>query len=583
MESHACADTSVDHVLDAKHGLGGIALAPSRFIGKLTKVFGRRFTNYLGLVYFGLKGVAFSNLTSAMLPYFQLMQVSGVTFQLASVVARIPWSMKGFVGVLSDCFPLGRYHKRGYLIPASIIGAVAFTILGSLPVKDLGPSRVWPVAVLFCMANILIATFDLLCEGKYSELMRQESAGSEVLTLVWTCMQSGALVSALVTGATIDTWGPQPMLWVCVPLAILACWRTCAGDLPEAPARSRASLRAKVRSEPGLFVLAGLMAGGGLLVAIGVTFLGMVARAALAIGISGFLIIISFRTLPKTLARSNLYMFLASVAYMDVTGPLSYFYTGTDQCIVDGPHFSYAYYLSVSNVVGAVGSIMGAIIFQYMQSWSFRGAFCVTACIQIFASVFDLMIVYRVNIRWGLSDEATYLFGDAACQSTAQMMATMPMAMLTARLCPRGAEATVFAILAGFQNFGSSVGSILGVLLSEGLEVTASAAGPCDFDRLGVLIILAHCIGPLFVLPFTYCLVPAARIDDEVAFEAAPPPPSFRSPPASPLASPAPSSACSSDGSPSVNMAAPGGEYCLMEDLMEDDPSSTCFKKQCSF
>ena len=41
---------------------------------------------------------------------------------------------------------------------------------------------------------------------------------------------------------------------------------------------------------------------------------------------------------------------------------------------------------------------------------------------------------------------------------TASRMIIMPQALLTARLCPRGAEATVFAILAGFQNFGANIG-----------------------------------------------------------------------------------------------------------------------------
>merc|ERR1719188_1880953 len=150
----------------------------------------------------------------------------------------------------------------------------------------------------------------------------------------------------------------------------------------------------------------------------------------------------------------------------------------------------------------------------------------------------------------GISDQAIYLFGDAACQSMAQMMALMPMAMLTARLCPRGAEATVFAILAGFQNFGSSIGSIIGVQLTEAFGVQASAAGPCNFDRLGELIVVTHCIVPLAVLPLTWCLVPAARISDEAAFEAAPPPPSFASPPASPAPS-APSSPGLSPSAPS--------------------------------
>lgn len=557
MEAHACADTSIDHVLDAADITGVLSI---QFWRNLERVFGKRFLLYLGLTYFGLKGIGFSLLTSAMLPYFQLMGVSGTGFQLASVVARLPWSMKGLLGVLSDCLPIGRYHKRGYLLVSAVVGLVGFGRLAALVPGSIGSDEVWSVASLFCCANILIATFDLLCEGKYSQMMREDrEAGSEILSLVWSFVQMGSLVGAIFTGLCIDLFGPRPLLACCLPLTILAFIRTAVGDLPEEPARSWRALWLKVRSGPRLFFLAVAMAVGSLIVALSVAKLGRQGRTFVTLTIAGLLIFCSFAALPPMLARCNLYMFMASVAYMDVTGPLSYFYTGSVDCIVDAPHFSYRYYLAVSNVVGSVGATMGAMLFQYMQKWKFRNAFCVTAFIQVFASFFDLMIVKRWNIRY-MSDEATYLFGDAACQSMAAMMATMPMAMLTARLCPRGAEATVFAILAGFQNFGSSVASIIGVQLTEAMGVQANPLGQCNFEWLGSLIVVAHCIAPILSLPLVWWLVPDARIDDRNAFEAVQPPPSFMSPPASPNASPL-------ARGPSGGHTSPG-EYFLIEESL---------------
>ena len=89
-----------------------------------------------------------------------------------------------------------------------------------------------------------------------------------------------------------------------------------------------------------------------------------------------------------------------------------------------------------------------------------------------------------------IPDSAAYLFGDAACQSIAAQMMIMPQALLTARLCPRGAEATVFAILAGFQNFGSNIGSILGAQLAESYEIQMSREGPCEYGKLKELIVV---------------------------------------------------------------------------------------------
>ncbi|CAE8585300.1 unnamed protein product, partial [Polarella glacialis] len=514
------------------------------------------------LTYFGLKGLAFTLVSTTMLPYFQLMGVSGTHFQLAQVVASIPWSMKGWIGVLSDVFPLGRFHKRGYLQLSALVGIAGIAGLALLPLKTLDPSNVWYVALLFCASNVFFATFDLLCEGKYSEIIREEGGGSEVLTMVWFSLQLGALVAALLVGLLVDAHGPQPMLLPCLPLALLALWRTYKGDLPEEKARSWKSLRLKLYSEPELFQLAGVMALGSLGLAMSAVFLGRTGRGIFAFATSGSLVWYSFKTLPRTLAKCNLYMFLISVSYMDLSGPLAYFYTGGPGCVPDGPHFSYSYYLAVSNVVGAAGSAIGAVLFQTIQTWSFQGAFCITTFVQVLASGFDLLMISRQNLALGFSDELTYLFGDAACQSIASQMATMPMALLTARLCPRGAEATVFAILAGFQNFGSAVGSVLGVELAEGFGIEASKDGPCNFEWLSTLVVFCHVVMPISCLSLTFCLVPAARIDDEAAFEDEGPPPSFASPAASPSNSP---EATPDDFSPPGDLP-DMQDYCLMQD-----------------
>jgi len=554
-----CVENTALFLPNGEHKKGGYR----QFFRSLQDAFGNRFLFYLALTYGGLKGTAFSLTTAAMLPYFQGMHVSGSSFQLAGLVSQVPWCMKGWVGVLSDCVPLGRYHKRGYLMASTVIGIAGVSMLLCVPLEGT-PAEVWLVAVLFCAPNIQYSTFDLLCEGKYSEKMRENGSGSEVLTLVWVSVQMGSVVAALLVGTFVDWSGPKPLLAICLPVMLLLAWRTALGDLPEEPARSWRSLRKKLFSEPRLFFLAGSMAAGSLAMAISAATLETGPRAIVALAVSGSLIWWSFRALPCTLARANLYMFLISVAYLDLSGPLAYFYTGAPSCVENGPGFSYSYYLAISNVVGSIGAAMGAVLFQHMQGWQFRSVFCVTTFVQIVASIFDLIIIKRWNIRLGVSDQAMYLFGDAACQSLAAQMALMPCALLTARLCPRGAEATVYAILAGFQNFGMTVGSIFGVQLSQAFGVYASKEGPCDFGELSTIVVLGHFVCPIICLPLVLVLVPVARVDDDGAFNDSSPPPSFRSP----APSPRNSEAWSADGWTQDDIDSPKStdEYCLMHE-----------------
>ena len=207
-------------------------------------------------------------------------------------------------------------------------------------------------------------------------------------------------------------------------------------------------------------------------------------------------------------------MMLSRACYLDLSGSLAYYYTAGPGCAPGAPGFTYSYYLTVSRFVGAIGGGLGSVLFQGMASWTFRQAFWVTTAVQILASSFDLVIVKRWNLQVGVSDELAYLFGDAMVQQLSIMLQMMPMALLTSSMCPRGAEATVYAILAGFQNLGCSVSSVLGVWLTQSLGVETSGAadplGSCDFSNLGTAIAVAHLALPLLSVPLTFLLVPAA-------------------------------------------------------------------------
>jgi hypothetical protein len=57
----------------------------------------------------------------------------------------------------------------------------------------------------------------------------------------------------------------------------------------------------------------------------------------------------------------------------------------------------------------------------------------------------------------------------------AAMLNFMPSVILTSKLCPPEMESTMFALLAGFQNFGSMVAGSLGVVLIHVLQIHTGA------------------------------------------------------------------------------------------------------------
>eukprot|EP00927_Polykrikos_kofoidii_P059543 TRINITY_DN54694_c0_g1_i1.p1 TRINITY_DN54694_c0_g1~~TRINITY_DN54694_c0_g1_i1.p1 ORF type:complete len:634 (-),score=61.37 TRINITY_DN54694_c0_g1_i1:86-1909(-) len=501
---------------------------------RLYDAFGSRFVHFLMVTYFGLKGLSFSLLTAMTLPILKGFGASGRTFQLTSVFATTPWCMIGWIGVMSDCFPLGGYHIRRYLLWAALLGVLGNAVLSCTAVFDgfiSGPWACWLCAILLFLTNWHFATFDTLTEGKCAELMRRSGAGSEAMSLVWCSTTLGALASGCIVMCFVDRWGPHALVTLALGPALMSLFLSGRGDLPEVPAIRGFSKLSKFRSDPQLFSLALAMAIGALALAAAAVTPVVAMQFGLTLGVSAVLLLASFRVLPWRIAKANLYMFIAAASYADLSGALAYFYTADSSCVLDGPSFSYSYYLAVTAIAGSVCGSLGCLLFQFMRTWSFRMAFCTTTCVQIVAAGFDLLIVKRWNLHVGIPDKAMYLFGDASCQQLAQMLVVMPGVLLIARLCPRGAEATVYAILAGFHNLGANVASLLGVWLTDILSIQSSAqeTGECDFSQLGLAILIGHCVMPVACLPLVLWLVPNESMDDDKAFSFASPPPSFAS------------------------------------------------------
>ena len=188
----------------------------------------------------------------------------------------------------------------------------------------------------------------------------------------------------------------------------------------------------------------------------------------------------------------------ASCIQRHTGGAQDFWFTGSEKCVPGGPAFDYTYYNTYTAVVGSFTGWIGIVLFQTFMSgwgsqkflksalcggvvwrkyegadvaalgrWTFRKLFWVTTLMQVVASAFDLLIINRYNIAWGIPDKWFYMFGDAVIGPAVMMFAFMPAVVLTSKLVPKGLESTTYALLAGFQNFGGVVSSQLGIFATE--------------------------------------------------------------------------------------------------------------------
>nr|CAJ2468272.1 unnamed protein product [Leishmania braziliensis]CAJ2468553.1 unnamed protein product [Leishmania braziliensis] len=234
------------------------------------------------------------------------------------------------------------------------------------------------------------------------------------------------------------------------------------------------------------------------------------------IGISLILCVTGFLCIPMTIMKANFFGWFQQVSYILISGGTDNFYMSDAACLPDGPHFTQTFYNTVGSVIGNAAGLIGVYMFaRVFSKQSYRVTLACTILVQVLASVFDIIMVERWNLYIGIPDHAMYIMGDAIVYEVCYMLNYMPLNMLISRLCPKGCESTMFAILASFSNMGSSTSSTIGAILMETVWPLSSSP-PCDFSNLRWLLIVGHLITPLIAIPAVFVLIPGTRICDPI-------------------------------------------------------------------
>lgn len=199
------------------------------YVRRLEQNFGSSFLVLLVSAYMGVKGALYYVVVLSQLPFYREMGVGAAQYQIYGSIANAPWAMKGLIGAVSDALPLCGYHKRGYIGGACVVGVVSFALLAAV---SFGPDDAKVCAALFFLATAELAVVDLLCEGKYAEMMvKHPETGADLVTWVWLSYHVGTLIGSALTGPMADYVSPRAIFWVALPLAAQILVPTLSGAL----------------------------------------------------------------------------------------------------------------------------------------------------------------------------------------------------------------------------------------------------------------------------------------------------------------------------------------------------------------
>ena len=469
---------------------------------RLQRHFDPRVLAFFVSVYLGLKGGGGGLLRMALLPLFKVNAgVNSEMFQAYTILVMAPWALKPIFG-LSDRFPMCGSSRGSYIAVASIIGTSAVLVFALNAEKaSTIPTQ---LALLAMLANAQIALTDLLAEGKYAQLMRDTpESGSTLVSFVWGLAFVAQLLVAGVAGPVADDGNARLLLYAAVPLMAQASVPALSGWTLETPGTSGAG------PKPWMYTMVVVM----VLSTVAVTLAAMLGSSTAKCAVAACIILVvigsSWTVMPSAIRKPAIYSFVAMVAQLQFTGPLDYFYTADHSCVENGPQFTMTFYLTTASIAAAFCGAFGVGFFEaVMGSWTFRNLFRFTTVLMCMVASVDVAIVTRTNLAIGISDRTAYLGGNACFGSVIIMMHTIPMAVLTSKMCPSGAESLVYAIVAGMQNLGFSISGLAGSGVAETFNVTFSKTN-CSYSHLSTLLIVSTMVMPLLItFPLTFILIP---------------------------------------------------------------------------
>ena len=336
-----------------------------------------------------VKGLLYRVTMTSMLPIFKNLGIGAADLQTIMTVAMSPWTIKPVVGILSDILTFGGYHKRWWLVQGTLVGMLAAVLMF--------PTSTLPLWLLLCYVglNYEMAIIDLLTEGKYAATMQEyPESGSDLITFVSGLQTAGSIVAMTFVGHVADKKAFNVLFGVSVGAAVLPMIPSLLGWLPEEKVRTRRCIavdRGLFTRNRAMFIVILYTGLAGPVIALLSVF------TTRAVGLVGAVLILSasvsgsYLAFPRVIANIGLYQVLSRLSRLSMSTALDYFFTATPECLVDGPHFSFKYYITYTGLVSSCIAMVAVWVYQaFLSRWRFRSVLIFTTALVGLGGLSDL-------------------------------------------------------------------------------------------------------------------------------------------------------------------------------------------------
>ena len=146
-----------------------------------------------------------------------------------------------------------------------------------------------------------------------------------------------------------------------------------------------------------------------------------------------------------------------------------------------------AEFLGRIRLITSLAALIGVWCYQqWLKQISFRVILGWSVVLSSMLGLTSLLLVTHVNRLIGIDDH-WFSLGDSLILTVMGQIAFMPVLVLSARLCPKGIEASFFALLMSIWNLGGLLSHEFGALLTHWLGVTET-----NFENLWLLLMITN-------------------------------------------------------------------------------------------
>jgi len=192
---------------------------------------------------------------------------------------------------------------------------------------------------------------------------------------------------------------------------------------------------------------------------------------------------------------------------VSVNSVVDYYFLANDDCVLNGPAFSYSFYITAPALFGmAVALLVSSIYSKIGYSYTVRATAQLGVLLRIVGAVVgEIGPAIYINSD---NRKIMFLIGVGGFGSAGAMLITLALTTHTAQILDRGKATAQFAILVSCANLGTSAAKVLGQTLIELFGVHARQGVACNFEYYVPMLALTRVVLPFGGIVLAYFLVP---------------------------------------------------------------------------